>query len=191
MKVAFAAACTAALLALAGCKDAPAPGATAAAQRAADKAVSIEAIEAQAKGFSVGPAMSARVIYVFFDPQCPHCGVLWESARPLKAQARFVWVPVAVLNGSSLTQGAALLAAPDPVAAMDAHEQALREKRPGIIPVGNVDAQKEVVTRNTKVLDGFGIASVPTLVMKDGDTAKVQEGAMPTDALARWAGLQP
>ena len=30
--------------------------------------------------------------YVFFDPQCPHCAVLWKSARPLKSQARFVWI---------------------------------------------------------------------------------------------------
>nr|WP_255429413.1 thioredoxin fold domain-containing protein [Ramlibacter albus] len=178
------------LLALAGCKDSPSASGGASSSAAA-KSVSIATIEQQAKGFNVGAAMSARVVYVFFDPQCPHCAALWNSAKPLKSQARFVWIPVAVLNGNSLAQGAALLAAPDPVAAMDSHEQLMAEKRGGIVPAGNVDAQKEAVTRNTKMLDGFGIASVPTLVMKQGDGARVQEGAMPTDALARWIGAQP
>jgi thiol:disulfide interchange protein DsbG len=190
VKAALAAAALAAAAALSACKDAP-PGAGGASSPAAARAVSIEAIEQQARGFSVGPPMSARVVHVFFDPQCPHCAALWQAAKPLKAQARFVWVPVAVLNGNSLAQGAALLAAPDPVAAMDAHEQSLDEKRGGILPTAAADAQKDSVTRNTKLLDGLGIASVPTLVMKQGDTAKVQEGSMPTDALARWIGVQP
>jgi thiol:disulfide interchange protein DsbG len=184
----------AALAAVGGCKDAAAPAAAPApAVKPADAAkVSVETIESQARGFNVGAAMSARVVYVFFDSQCPHCAVLWESAKPLRSKARFVWIPVGVLNGNSVTQGAAILAAPDPAAAMEQHETSLRERNAGIIAVGNVDAQKEAVARNTRLLDGFGIASVPTLVTRQGDGAvKVQEGAMPTDKLAQWLGLNP
>ena len=60
--------------------------------------VSLDVIASEAKGFDVGTTMAAHVVYVFFDPQCPHCAELWESARPLKAQARFVWIPVGLLN---------------------------------------------------------------------------------------------
>lgn len=180
------------LLALGGCKDAGTPAAKdAPAAAKTSSTVSIEAIESQAKGFDVGSAVSARTVYVFFDSQCPHCAALWEAAKPLKSQARFVWLPVAVLGPDSATQGAALLAAPDPAAAMEAHEQSMREKHVGIVPTGDVSAQKAVVERNTKLLDGFGIGSVPTIVAKHARTGAlvVQEGAMPTAALANLLGL--
>ena len=185
--------CAALLLALGGCKDsggsAPEGKTTNAAK--APTSVSIEQIESQAKGFSVGSAVSARTVYVFFDPQCPHCAALWESARPLKAQARFVWIPVGVLNGNSVTQGAAILAAPDPIAAMDAHEVSMRDRGGGIVAAGDVTAQKAAVDRNTKLLDGFGIGSIPTIVAKHAQTGAlvVQEGALPTAALANLLGL--
>ena len=183
-------------LALAACKDAaektgPAnatPGAAAPAQ-----AVSVEAIAAQAKGFTVGAAMSARTVYVFFDPQCPHCAVLWESAKPLKSQAKFVWIPVGILNGASGPQGAALLASADPARAMDEHEASMRTKQGGIKTAGDVSAQMEWVVANTKLFDKFGFGSVPAVVGTHAQSGAMvkQEGAMPTAALAALLGLQP
>ena len=93
----------AASLTLAGCREAPDSGAVA----KSVTAVSLAAIAVEAKGFDVGPKVSARTVYVFFDTQCPHCGALWEAAKPLKSQARFVWIPVGILNPSSTLQGAA------------------------------------------------------------------------------------
>jgi thiol:disulfide interchange protein DsbG len=189
---ALAACCAAVLVALAGCKDAgtSAPDAKAVAAKPAST-VSIEQIASQAQGFNVGSTISAHTVYVFFDPQCPHCAALWESARPLKPQARFVWIPVGVLNADSLTQGAAILAAPDPVAAMDAHELSMRERHGGIVAAGDIASQKAAVQRNTRLLDGFGIGSIPTIVAKHAKTGAlvVQEGALPTAALANLLGL--
>jgi len=88
-------------LLLAACKEAPEPS-----QRAGSAAttpVSIAAVEAEARGFTVGSPMSARTVYVFFDPQCSHCAALWLSAKPLKSQAKFVWIPVSLLNKTSET----------------------------------------------------------------------------------------
>jgi thiol:disulfide interchange protein DsbG len=175
--------------ALAACKDG-APGASAAPAAAGSTPVSMEAIAAEATGFNVGSAMSARTVYVFFDAQCPHCATLWETARPLRAQARFVWIPVGVLNATSTAQGASLLAAGDPVKAMDEHEASMREKRGGI-GAGGTDAQKEAVKKNTNLLTKFGLGSVPTIIAKNAKTGEIVtiEGALPTAGLAERLGL--
>ncbi|MDB5900347.1 MAG: dsbG [Ramlibacter sp.] len=160
------------------------PGATA-------QPVSIEAIAAEGTGFNVGSTMSARVAYVFFDPQCPHCAALWVSARPLKSQARFVWLPVALLNDKSEPQGAAILAAPDPVAAMDQHEASLTQHQGGISGMGAPADKREAVKRNTALLNRFAFSSVPTIVGKHAQTGEVVtiEGAVPTAMLAQKLGL--
>lgn len=181
----FPAALIAASLLLAGCNDAPGSG-----QGAAP--VSIAAIATEAKGFTAGSTMSARTVYVFFDAQCPHCATLWNNAKPLRSQAKFVWIPVGLINPSSTAQGATLLAAQDPVAVMDEHEASLQAKRGGISAGSNIDAQKAMVTKNTELFNRFGFASVPTIVAKHAQTGDLvtQEGALPTRALATFLGLQ-
>ena len=155
--------------------------------------VSLEAIAAEAKGFNVGSTMSTRVVYVFFDPQCPHCAALWESARPLRSQARFVWIPVSLLNDKSAPQGAAILNAGDPIAAMDQHEQSLRAQQGGISAMGVSDAQKEAVKANTALFTRFGFGSVPTVVAKHATNGEIVtvEGSAPTALLASRLGLNP
>ena len=173
---------------LAGCKEGPA----AAGGKAAPVAVSTEVIANEAQGFTVGPSMSARTVYVFFDAQCPHCGALWESAKPLRSQAKFVWIPVGILNPASTTQGATLLAAKDPVAAMDEHEASLQAQRGGISAASSIDAQNAAVAKNTELMNRFGFASIPTIVGTHAQTGNLvsQEGALPTAALATLLGLQ-
>lgn len=154
--------------------------------------LSIESISAEAKGFAVGSAMSARTVYVFFDAQCPHCGALWYAAKPLKSQARFVWIPVALMNAASTSQGAALLAASDGTAAMDAHEASMLAKTGGISAANDIDAQKDAVKKNTELMNRFGFASIPVVVAINAQTGQLvkQEGSMPTTELARLLGLQ-
>ncbi|RYX98247.1 MAG: DsbC family protein [Comamonadaceae bacterium] len=173
---------------LSGCSDSGAP----AAGKAGSTPVTIGAISAGATGFTVGSPMSARTVYVFFDAQCPHCGALWYAAKPLKSQAKFVWIPVGLLNGASTSQGATLLAAADPSAAMDQHEASLMSKGGGISAGSNIDAQKEAIAKNTALMNSFGIASIPTIIGTHAQTGEVvkQEGAMPTAALANLLGLQ-
>lgn len=184
----------AAVLALAGCKDSPTGAAPAgsAAPAAGSTPVSIEAITAEAQGFNVGSVMSARTVYVFFDPQCPHCAALWQAATPLRNQARFVWIPVGLLNEKSTTQGAALLSAADPVALMDQHEASMRAQGGGIGASVPSDAQRETIKRNTALMTRFGFASVPTLVAKHAQTGELVtiEGSAPTSVLAQRLGLQ-
>ena len=173
---------------IAGCKD----GSDAGSAVKGSTPVSIAAINAEATGFAVGAPMSARTVYVFFDAQCPHCTVLWDAAKPLKTQAKFVWIPVGILGASSTAQGATLLAAKDPVAAMDEHEASMKAKRGGISAGSDIDAQKTAVAKNTALLTRFGFASIPTIVGTHAQTGALvtQEGSMPTAALAGLLGLQ-
>ena len=182
----------AASLALVACKESPEPPASAAASTpsAPSTAVSIPAIEAEAHGVTVGSPMSARTVYVFFDPQCPHCAALWQAAKPLKSQAKFVWIPVRLLNNTSHIQGAAILAAKDPVAAMDEHETAVLANQKGDVP-GDGEAQKATVTKNTDLFNRFGFQSVPSIVAQSAQSGAVvtHEGALPTADLAALLGL--
>jgi hypothetical protein len=91
-----------------------------------DRSQALQVLAAEGKGFAVGALMAANTVYVLFDPQCPHCAHLWEASQPLLKQARFVWLPVSILNAKSLPQGAAILGASDPAAAMAAHETGRR-----------------------------------------------------------------
>lgn len=176
-------------LLLTGCKDAPTPEAP---PKPTATPVSTALIAAEAKGFAVGSAMSARTVYVFFDPQCPHCNALWLAAKPLKSQAKFVWIPVGLMNPASNSQGATLLAAKDPAAAMDAHEASMQAKTGGISAGSNIAAQKEAVAKNTALLTRLGFGSIPTIVGTHAQSGALvtQEGSMPTAALAALLGLQ-
>lgn len=154
--------------------------------------LSVEAIEAGTKGFTVGSPMSTRTVYVFFDAQCPHCSALWYAAKPLKSQAKFVWIPVGILNAASTSQGATILASSDPAAAMEVHEASMMSKGGGISATGDADAQKDAIKKNTELMTSFGFASIPSIVAKHAQTGELvkQEGAMPTAALASFLGLQ-
>lgn len=186
----FAATLAACTLLLAGCNDAPDTAAQKAAATAAP--ISVEAIAAEAKGFTVGSQMSRRTVYVFFDAQCPHCAVLWEAAKPLKSQAKFVWIPVGILNAASTAQGATLLASGDPVAAMDEHEASMKAGRGGISAASSIDPQKDAVAKNTALMTRLGFSGIPSIVGTHAQTGAVvsQEGALPTAALAELLGLQ-
>lgn len=181
---------------LAACKDSPAPSSSsspsAAAPQAGTQKVSVEEIAAQAKGFTVGSEMAVRRVFVFFDPQCPHCSALWVAAKPLKSQARFIWIPVGLLNPTSSVQGAAILAAADPVAAMDQHEASMTERKGGIAAQGDNAEQKASVAANTALMNRYGFGGVPVIVGKHATTGElvIKEGSMPTGALAAALGLQ-
>ncbi|MDO9195767.1 MAG: DsbC family protein, partial [Rhodoferax sp.] len=83
------------VLALAGCSPQDAADKTTTATKPAQP---YEAVASQGKGFTVGSMMSAHAVYVLFDPQCPHCGHLWEASVPLHSKVKFVWIPVAIMN---------------------------------------------------------------------------------------------
>lgn len=188
----ISAALIAAVFALAGCNDAPGTSGAETPTKATSTAVSMAVIHFEAKGFTVGSPTSARTVYVFFDAQCPHCGDLWESAKPLQNQAKFVWIPVGLVSQTSTAQGATLLAATDPAAAMQAHETSMRAQQGGVSAGSDIEAQRAMVAKNTALMTRFGFSSVPVIIAKQAQTGELvtQEGTSSTAALATLLGLQ-
>jgi thiol:disulfide interchange protein DsbG len=179
-----------ALSVLAGCSDST-PSKSIATQAQVSPVLSFESIQKGTKGFTVGPLTSAKTAYVFFDAQCPHCGELWEATKPFHDKVRFVWIPVAFLNKASLSQGAALIKAADPLKAMNEHEASIKARTGGIAAGLPSDAEKAVLKSNTEFLAGLNVSSVPYLVTTNAISGKVEglEGSASPEVLAVLFGV--
>ena len=146
----------------------------------------------RASGFTVGSMMAANTVYVFFDPTCPHCAALWTNAKSLGSRLKVVWIPVGFLQRQSGPQGAAILAAADPAAAMSENEASVLDHRGGItVPPSLPDAVLDKVKANTDLFQKTGEESVPLIVFKNGRTGQfgTHAGAVSAEELAAMAGL--
>ena len=173
-------------------QDAAQSGASTTPAAAVAPAMSYDEIAKQGKGFTAGAMMSAQTAYVLFDPQCPHCGALWNASLPLQKKMKFVWVPVSLMNSKSTPQGAALLSAANPVEAMTAHETALLAGGSGMSAPSSLSPESEAAIKsNTLLFNSLGATSVPYIVAKNARTGEVvtNAGAMPTAALAALLGV--
>lgn len=151
-----------------------------------------EAVAAQGKGFTVGAMMSAHAVYVLFDPQCPHCGHLWEASVPLHNKVKFVWIPVAFINAKSAPQGAALLSATNPAELMAAHEKSILAGTGGMAASASVPPDLALaIKNNTQLFNSLGVESVPYILARNLHTGQVvsHSGALATPALAKFLGI--
>ena len=149
-------------------------------------------VATQGKGFTVGAMMSANTVYVLFDPQCPHCGRLWQASVPLHSKVKFVWIPVAFINAKSGPQGGALLAAANPAELMAEHEKSILSGGGGISAIGGVPSEiEQAIKKNTQLFNSLGVDSVPYILAKNIRTGEVvtNNGAMDTPALAEFLGI--
>jgi len=166
--------------------DKPAKGSIAAAD-------SYAVLAKDGKGFVAGAVMAANTVYVLFDPQCPHCGHLWEQAQPLMKKVKFIWMPVAFISPKSAPQGAALLTAANPVEAMAAHEASILAGSGGSSASASVpDDIAAAIQKNTDLFNAMGVESVPYIVAKHAGSGQVvtHSGALETAALAQFLGLE-
>ena len=179
-------------LAIGGCsKQEPEAAAAAAAPK---RTASVEIVSAESQGFTVGAMMSANPIYVFFDPQCPHCGRLWDASVPLQRKAKFVWIPISLLNASSGPQGAALLSSADPGRSMADHEKSMLAGQGGISAASGIKPEMEqAVKKNTALFNNLGLEGVPFLIARNArsGTTVTGGGEMSTAALAELVGVDP
>lgn len=186
-------------LMLAACGQANTPSASAGSAGAApasqDNAapVTLQEIGLRANGFSVGKT-DMPPVYIFFDPQCGHCAKLWNNLRELHASAHFKWIPVAILNRASLTQGATLLSAADPLAAMNEHEASMQARGGGISASSSVnDETKAKIESNTQLFTRLQAGGVPFMIGRHASASEIvtRGGAMPAADVAAAFGLTP
>ena len=178
-------------LAMAGCS--PQENASTA-KSSTKRSPSVEILAAEAKGFTVGAMMSVNPVYVMFDTQCPHCAHLWQASIPLQKKAKFIWIPVGLLNAASSSQGAALLSAADPTQSMTEHESSMRAGTGGISASASVTPAMEAALKaNTRLFNDLGVESVPFIIARNARTGLTvtNSGAMGTEALAALIGVDP
>jgi thiol:disulfide interchange protein DsbG len=192
-----AAAAALATLGLAACSDKRGESATAAATAASAPAAAPSArtsyeLASKGHGFTVGPMMAANTVYVFFDTTCPHCAALWAASRPLLNRLKMVWMPVGLLRHASTLQGATILAAADPSAAMAENEASVLNHGAGI--TANTNLSDEVLAKvkaNTDLFMKLGADSVPLIVYRNAKTGEYGSyaGSVQTGQLAAMAGV--
>ena len=176
--------------ALTACSPPESPSAA----KGARRSPSVEILAAEAKGFTVGAMMNANAVYVMFDAQCPHCAHLWQAAIPLQKKAKFIWIPVGLLNAASSSQGAALLSAADPAQSMTEHEASMLAGSGGISASANVaPAMEAALKANTRLFNELGVESVPFIIARNprSGLTVTNSGSMGTEALAALIGVEP
>lgn len=101
-----------------------------------------------------GSPQAPRVVYVFTDANCPYCTKFWDDTRPWvdagKVQLRHLLV--AVIAPTSAGKAAALLAQPDPAAALADYER---------VQLGQ--ATRTIASGNPRPLRGGALRPLPVV----------------------------
>jgi len=121
---------------------------------------------------------SGKLIYVFFDPNCPYCHRLWATLRAGvqagKVQVR--WLPVALLKDTSEPLGAAIYANPDEGLGQMVNHQ--------LQPVAVSNQVKRNMALNLLLLRDTGYTGVPVLMFKRGEKVAALMGSPDEKELA-------
>jgi thiol:disulfide interchange protein DsbG len=136
-----------------------------------------------------GAKSSARVVYVFTDPECPFCNDLWKalkSARAPDVQIRYLLV--AVIDADSRGKDAAILESKDPGASLEEHER--NYARGGVAPKAALQpATSETIAVNTDLMGALNIYGTPGLVyLNEHNEVKVFAGMPDSDQLRMIVG---
>lgn len=162
--------------------------------RAASRADAV--VAAAAKATWVAEGQGRRLVYVFFDPNCPSCQLLYRNLRTFLSShdLQLRWIPVAVVDATSLGRAAAILEAPDPQAALRQNEENydVQAYAGGIaedIPSAETGSK---VRANERLLNRLDIPVVPSMLFaaKDGRTVLIQ-GALSPLALRKVLARLP
>ena len=133
----------------------------------------------------IAEGQGGRAVYIFFDPNCPSCALLYRNLRSLIGShaLQLRWIPVAVVNATSPGKAAAILQAPVPLAALRQNEERYRgETYSGDIEEDIPSSETEQKLRtNERLLNGLDIPVVPSMLFtaKDGRAVLIQGALSP------------
>lgn len=116
-----------------------------------------------------------RVLYVFFDPNCPYCHALYQNLRPWvgKNELQIRWIPVGILTSSSEPKAAAILQAPTPLGALRKNEDDYGfsdngDPGGGIVPAVKIDEKVRLeLAANLALMQDQKIYGVPVVLYRD------------------------
>ncbi len=131
---------------------------------------------------------SAPLIYIFFDPNCAGCHFLYESLRSFvsRGKVRVRWIPVAIVDPTSMGKAAAILQSSDPIAALAYNEQHYKIEDGGISEDIPSAATHRQLLANGALLNELPIGVVPTMVFDDAaGHPTIIQGALSPPALRR------
>ena len=131
-----------------------------------------------------------RAVYIFFDPNCPACQLLYRNLRTLiePHDLQIRWIPVAVVNATSPGKAAAILQAPDPLTALRYNEEHYRgETYSGGIEEDIPTTETEQTLRaNERLFNRLDIPVVPSMLFEDKNWRTVLiQGALSPVALRK------
>jgi thiol:disulfide interchange protein DsbG len=133
-----------------------------------------------------------RVIYIFFDPDCPYCHKLYESLSPLVDghDLQLRWIPVAMLTSTSEGKAAAILQASNPLETFRKNEDdfGLNDSGPGggITPASAItDKTSLELISNLSLLQEQNLFTVPVVVFRAKDGQGFMFNGAPPDKTLR------
>lgn len=133
----------------------------------------------RARWIAAGAKQSARVVYVFTDPNCPFCNDLWKALKTARApdvQVRYLLV--AVINEESRGKDAAILESSDPAATLEKSERTFAKG--GVTPKATVQpATAETISVNEALMQALHLYGTPGLVYLDEHNEVKVFGGMP------------
>ena len=121
----------------------------------------------RASWIPAGAKSSARVVYVFTDPDCPFCNDLWKALQTARApDVQMRYLLVAVIDADSKGKDAAILESKDPAATLEKHERGYA--RGGVAPKATLlPATSETISVNADLMAALHIFGTPGLVYLD------------------------
>lgn len=138
----------------------------------------------------IAEGRGSRIVYIFFDANCPSCALLYRNLRtliePLDLQIR--WVPVAVVGPTSLGRAAAIWQAKDPLAALrynkeHYHGESYRGGLDEDIPTAETEQK---IRANVELFNRLDIPVVPTMLFEDKNwRVVIIQGALSPVALRK------
>lgn len=117
-----------------------------------------------------GNADAEKELWVFFDPNCPHCHTIWQTTRSFidSGELKVNWLPIAFLSNTSAGKVAKFWQADDQVAVFNESEAQFNQG--GSTPLRSSEITREtreMLETNLNYLSDFGSNGTPTVVYKN------------------------
>jgi len=131
----------------------------------------------------IAEGKGSGIVYIFFDPNCPSCQFLYRNLRAFVKtnQYQFRWIPVAIVNATSLGKAAAILEAQDPLTAFRQNEERYKAYAGGLDEHIPSEKTERILAANESLLNGLNIPVIPSMLFagKNNEAILIQGALSP------------